>query len=182
MTSKSSLGHFLIFDLTKLGAAYHLINTFADEQEINVFEVSPVGTQAVLILTCRDLVSAQLIYNQCLSLCRSDILAAALVESMKDCVLSAYLSQQKPSLGENILVSEMQFFSQAFELAQKLIQADIALVDFRAVRTSPANLIITSTSHSAEVLNRFMTENAFVKMTLIPSVRPVLKSYFEILN
>lgn len=178
----NSLGHFLIFDLTKLGAAYQMINSFADEQAVRVFEVSPVGTQAVLILMSKDLISAQLVYSQCLSLYRSDVLASALVENVDDTILNAYLSQQKPALSSNLLVVEAQYFSKAFEIAKRITNADLAIVDFRAVRTSPANLIITSTSSSAEKLNQFMSENGFAKMTLIPEVQPVLKAYFEILG
>ncbi len=175
------MGHFLVFDLTKLGAAYQIINLFADEQTIHVFEISPVGTQALLILSCKDLVSAQLIYNQCLNLYRSDVLASVLIENVNDSILNAYLSQQKPSLSINILVIETQYFSHAFEAAKKLVQADSAVVDFRAVRTSPANLIVIGTNSSAENLNQFMLKNSFGKMTLVPDVQPVLKAYFEIL-
>lgn len=182
MTSNlSTLGHFLIFDLTKIGAAYQMINSFADEQAVRVFEISPVGNQALLILSCKDLISAQLVYNQCLSLYRSDVLASVIIENVNDSILNAYLSQQKPNLSSNILVIETQYFSHAFDAAKKLVQADIAVVDFRAVRTSPANLILTSTSSSPEILNQFMSKNSFTKMTLIPDLQPVLKAYFEIL-
>lgn len=164
-----------------MGAAYQIINLFADEQALHVFEVSPIGTQALLILSCKDLISAQLVYNECLSLHRSDVLASVIIENVNDSILNAYLSQEKPSLSTNILVIETQYFSHAFEAAKKLVQADIAVVDFRAVRTSPASLIVTGTNSSAENLNQFMSKNLFGKMTLIPDVQPVLKAYFEIL-
>lgn len=182
MKSLNNTDNLLVFDLTKLGAAYQIVNMFTDSEAIHVFEISPIGTQAVLILMSKDLILLQLIQNQCQSLYAADILSSSLVEKVQSHVLDPYLSQQKPHIESNLLFVETTFFSTAFKTAQNLVDKGLFILDFRAVRTSPPNLILTATSESVEKLNQFMLDYPQEKMTLIPKVQKKLKSFFVFEN
>ena len=177
----TSLENFLVFDLTKLGTAYQIINSFVDGENIQVFEISPIGLQSVLILMSKDLILLQLVHNQSLSLYKSEILSSAIIENIDAKILDPYLSQQNAKLKSNLLVFETNTFSSAFVKAKQLTDSDLVIIDFRAIRTSPPNLIIVATSDSIEKLNNFMDQNSNVKMTVIPKIENPLKSYFEIL-
>ena len=178
----TNLENLLVFDLTKLGSAYQIINSFVDDESIHVFEISPIGSQAVLILMSKDLILLQLVHNQSLSLCKSEILVSAIIEAVDSKILDPYLSQQSAKLQTNILVLETNSISSAYDIAKQQIASELVIVDFRAIRTSPPNLIITATCDSLEKLNVFMNQDSNVKMTLIPKIENPLKSYFEILS
>lgn len=179
--SLSNLSHFAIFDLSKVGTAYQIINSFVDEVTIHVFEICPLGSQAVLMLSSNDLIALQFIYNQCLTMHKADILNSAIIADLNSEIIETYLSQNKPQVAESILIVESEAFSAAFKFAKELAVAKVSLIDFRAVRTSPPHLIITATGKT-EVLAGFVNSNSMVKTTLIDQVQKPLKGYFEILN
>ena len=178
----NSSGHFLVFDLTKIGTAYQIINSFADADTVNVFEISPIGSQALLILMCKDLSASQLFYNQCISLFKSEIIDCVLIENIDDQVVDAYLSQNQSVLQSNMLVVETNTFAKAFLCAHKLQQKKLSVIDFRAVRTSPPNLIIVCSDELEQEMLNFMESNPFVKTTFIPQTSAILKSYFNIIK
>ena len=181
MKSLSNLSHFAIFDLTKIGAAYQVINSFVDDETILAFEICPLGSQAVLMLSSKDLIALQFVYNQCLTLHKSDILNSICIENLAPGILDAYLSQNKPQVAGSILIAESESFATAFGFAHKLAAQQVSLLDFRVVRTSPPNLIITATG-STVVLKEFVTSDSVIRTTLIDQVQKPLQAYFEILN
>ena len=180
MKSLSSFNHLATFDLSKVGTAYQIINSFVDDQVIHVFEISPMGSRAVLILVSQDLISLQVVYNQVLSMHKADILISTCIEMISPKILETYLSQNRTQMAASLLIVETDSFSMAFDFGQKLALKNIELVDFRVVRTGPPNIIITATG-SSEALNIFLTASSCVKTTLIDQVQKPLKAYFEIL-
>ncbi len=178
----SELGSLAVFDLAKVGTAYQIINSFVDNVTVRVFEISPIGTNAVLILNSKDQIALQFIFKQCQSLYRADILYSTLLKEVNSLVIEAYLSQNKPQVKKHILMAEVQNFSEAFLLAQKMSSAGLSFLDFRAVRTSPPNLIISSTTDDLAGVQVFLTSHDGAKITLIENVQNSLSQYFEILN
>ncbi len=177
----SDLSHFAIFDLTKIGTAYQIINSFVDDETIHAFEISPLGTKAVLMLNSKDLIALQFVYNQCLSRHKADILNATCIPDINIEIIETYLSQNQPQLATSLLIIETESFATAFNFAQSLALKNISLVDFRVIRTTPPNLIITATAATA-LLTPFLTASSVIKTTLIDQVQKSLRSYFEILN
>ena len=178
--SLSSIGHFIIFDLTKLGAAYQIINSVVDGDTIKTFEISPLGSQAVLILVSKDLISAQLILNQCMSLYKSDITDAAVVENVDQNILGPYLSQNFPKMDQAMLIVEINTFSKAFTIAKKFVNAEINIIEFRVIRTGPPSLVLVATNDNTEKLNNFMRVSDYSKMTLITDVQGSVSSLFQV--
>lgn len=176
------LKHALVLDLTKLGTAYQMINSFVDNEVVQAFEVSPCGTQAVLILTSDDLIALRFIEKECLSLFKMDILKISFLENIKEEILLTYLSQNVPVLQKHLAVIELNSFADSFTIAQNLTAEGLAIVDFRAVRTCPPNLILTVTSESLLKLTAISDWNFNFKVTVIGSVQKPLRSYFEILK
>jgi hypothetical protein len=173
--------HLLVFDLTKLGAAYQIINSFVDDDVVQAFEVSPIGTKAVLILVSNDLITMKFIEKECSAFFNSDILNSILIENIQHEVIHAYLSQNVPTVMNHLAVIEETSFADAFRLSAAAAAKEIQIVDFRAIRTGTPNLVITLTDHSIERLNQLSASNRFTKFTVIEKVQKSLKSYFEIL-
>ena len=69
----NKFNHLLAFDLSSYGAALSIINQFVDDQSTKVFEVSPSGQSAILILVSQDLIGLQVIKNEAISFYRSEI-------------------------------------------------------------------------------------------------------------
>lgn len=180
--SLSELGSLAIFDLTKIGTAYQIINSFVDNQVVQAFEISPIGTAALLILSSKDQISLQFIFKQCHSIYQTDILDSAYLSQIDAAVIEAYLSQNKPEVKKHILMAETQSFSEGFILIQKLSQAGLQILDFRAVRTAPPNLIISVTTNEIEKAQEFLKAYSHAKMTFIENVQRPLRQYYEILN
>ena len=80
----SLLGSFAIFDLTKVGTAYQIINSFVDDAVVHVFEISPIGTRAIIILVSQDKIALQFAYQQSMSFYKADILASVLIEDLNE--------------------------------------------------------------------------------------------------
>jgi hypothetical protein len=168
--------HLLSFDLTSYGAALSLINQFVDDEAIKVFEVSPLGHSAQLILLAKDLVSLQVVKAQSVGLLKSQILDSCLIENIHAELLPTYLSQNKTEVAKNIAIFEGGFVSTGFVLAQKLLLSDSKLLDFRIVRTNPKNVILTATSNQSTSYENLDIEK--FKKTIIENVQASLKNYF----
>ncbi len=169
--------HLLAFDLASYGAALGMINQFADDTTIKVFEVSPCGTSAILILLSADTMSLQIVKSQCETLFKSQIMSASIVENIHEDLLPVYLSQNKVELKSNLLILEGNWVSSAFELANTILLTGEQLVDFRIIRTFPKNVILTMTSTNNEIEK---IDSKDFKKTFIENLQPVLKSYYEL--
>ncbi len=169
--------HLLAFDLASYGAALSMINQFADDTTIKVFEVSPCGSSAILILLSTDIMSLKIMKSQSETLFKSQILSSSMVENIHENLLPTYLSQNKIELKSNLLILEGNHVSKAFELANLLLLLGEQLVDFRIIRTFPKNVILTLTSTKNEIEK--IDSNDF-KKTFIENLQPVLKSYYEL--
>jgi len=180
--SLTEFKHLLVLDLTKIGTAYQMINSFVDDEAVHVFEISPIGTNAVFILGANDLITLQLVQQQAVSFFKSDILNIRLIDDVHPTVLLAYLSQSSVALNKHIAVIEETSFALAFHAAQTAAKLGVGLVDFRAVRTGVPNLMITLTSDSIEKLAKAGELSSLSKFTMINDVQKPLRAYFEVLD
>lgn len=173
--------NFLVLDLSNLGSAYSIINRFVDNENIEVFEISPIGTAALLILNVNDSISSQLLYNNIKNEYKSDLMSMALITDIEPSVVKTYLSQSQAQIQKNLLILESSEVSRMFSVAQNAAtKGTIGLVDFRVIRTNPCNAVLVITS---DQISNLMTFKDFgVKTTLINDVQNSVKEYFEIIK
>lgn len=170
--------HLIALDLTSYGAAFAIINRFVDDDGIKVFEVSPCGQTAILILLAKEITSAQILISEIASFFKDQVLNIALIENAHTDLLPTYLSQNKTSLNKNLLILEGSSVALGLHLADKLLKQKYALVDFRVIRTFPKNVIISATTASmTELLD---IDCANFKKNYIEEVQISLKSFYEI--
>ncbi len=170
--------HLLVFDLSSYGAAFAMINQFVDDEAVKVFEVSPCGQAAILILLAKEIISLQIIKAEAAAIFSSQILATALIENIHADLLPTYLSQNKSPLNKAVAILEGSMIALGFSLAQKALLASNTLIDFRVIRTFPINVVITVSAESADSLVN--SDGYDFKKTYIDKVQPSLKSFYEI--
>lgn len=165
-------------DLTSYGAAFAIINRFVDDEGIKVFEVSPCGQAAILILLAKEINSAQILKSEIASFFKDQVLNIALIENSHADLLPTYLSQNKTSLSQNLLILEGSSIAVGLGLADKLLKQKHALVDFRVVRTFPKNVVISATA--VNMIELLDIDCADFKKNYIENVETPLKSFYEI--
>lgn len=170
--------HLISFDLSSYGVALAIINQFVDDKTIKVFEVSPCGQSAILILLATDNISIQIIKSGAASLFKSQILSCAVIENIHADLLPAYLSQNKAALAGSLMLLENPSVSAALGLADQLLKEKHLLVDFRVIRTFPKNVILTFSTEKLSYLNKLNLPD--FKKTSIENIQPSLKSFYEI--
>lgn len=170
--------HVLAFDLSSYGAALSIINQFVDDQSIKVFEVSPSGQTAILILVSQDLLGLQVIKNEAVSFYRSEILEFSMIENIHEDVIPVYLSQNKPGVSKTLVIVEGPFVSTALAIADQLVNHKNVLLDFRVIRTGPKNVILTVGSEDVAYFDTIDLPG--FKKTIIENIQPSLKAFFEI--
>lgn len=170
--------HVLTFDLTSYGSALSIINQFVDDKSIKVFEISPCGQAAILILVAEDFISLQIIKSEALSVYRSQILEFSIIENIHGDVLPTYLSQNKFGIGNSLAILEGASVAKALYLADQLVKNKNSLIDLRVIRTNPKSVILTI---APENLNYFDNFDGFdFKKTYIENIQPSLKAFYEI--
>ncbi len=169
--------HLLSFDLSSYGAGLSLVNQFVDNDGCKDFELSPCGNTAQLILLMRDTMVLKVVQESAISLLKSQILDMQLIENLQPQLLPCYLSQNKVALHKKLYVFEGPFVSSGLVLMQDLLNQGAQAVDFRIVRTSPKNVIVTVTSDSA--LDSKSADQLKFKMTLIDSIQNSLKDFYQ---
>lgn len=179
MGSQSSL---LVLDLSSYGSALAIINQFADGKNVVVFEVSPIGTAALLILEIKDRIASHLVKNEIGSFYKSSILSSRLLETFDTSLLKVYLSQNQDEVAKHLLIQEFSFVSEAFAAAQDLLTQQVRVIDFRVIRTFPMNVILTSTSDHIEKLVGIKNIGFPRAGTVVEKVEPVLKEYYQIVK
>jgi hypothetical protein len=170
--------HLCAFDLTSYGAALQMINQFVDDEGVKVFEVSPCGAAATLILLSKEVSVLQLLKAEAQKLFTDSISASVLIENLHADLLPVYLSQNKPILKKSLLVFENSFLSPLLQFADEILKKNISVVDFRLIRTFPVNAILTLTADSANALQTQMAPS--FKTTVIENIQPALRSFYEI--
>lgn len=170
--------HLIAFDLSSYGAALALVNQFVDNDGCRHFELSPCGGAAQLILAVRDTISLNIIRESAVSILKSQILDVQIIENIHPQLLPCYLSQTKVALQKRLYVFEGPFVASALVLMQELLKQGAEPVDFRVVRTSPKNVILTVTCDN--VLNTSAVEIAQFKKTEIEAIQPSLKDFFQV--
>lgn len=170
--------HIIAFDLSSYGAALAIINQFVDDEGVKVFEISPCGTSAILILLAQEINLAQLLKSEIISFFKAQVLNAHVVENIHCDLLPTYLSQNKALLQKNLLVLEGNSIATGLRLADRILKDKHALVDFRVVRTFPKNVILSiTTENNIQCLDLDISD---FRKTYIEGVQPVLKSYYEV--
>ena len=177
-----SQGSLLVLDLSSYGSALAIINQFCDGKGVEVFEVSPVGTAALLVLEIKDRIASTLLKNEIYSFHKSSILSFRLIENYDLKLLKVYLSQNQDLVLNHLLVQEFSFVSEAFAVAHELTSQNINIVDFRVIRTFPMNVILTSTSQSLDQLVKVKNVGVPRASTIIEKTEPVLKEYYQIVK
>lgn len=180
--SNNSYQFFVVLDLTSYGSALAILNQFADDDVVKVFEISPTGSAAFLLLATKNLVDAEVLASQIKKIYKDDILEIELILKTQEEVLQTYLSQNTPKLKKNLAVLELDRISKAFFIANETVKNGMSLVDFRVVRTFPCNIILTITSDETSELLSIKNKYHFLKTTIISDVQSTLKSYFEIIK
>jgi hypothetical protein len=179
LDNQSSL---LILDLSSYGSALAIINQFCDGKSVEVFEISPIGTAAILILEIKDRIASTLLKNEILSFFKSSILSSRLIEKYDLRILKVYLSQNNDSISNHLLIQEFSFVSEAFVAAQELLSKNISVIDFRVIRTFPMNIILTSSDDSMAKLVESKNLGSPRVATLIEKVEPTLKEYYQVVK
>lgn len=184
MQPMNQYNHLLAFDLSSYGVALAIINQFADDEAVKVFEVSPCGQSAILILLAKDANVLVILNAEIESTFKSQILASSLIENTHGDLLPTYLSQNKVVLHKSLIILEGSSVAMGLALAHKALEEKNTLVDFRVIRTFPKNVVITLTTEAPEANNRWMSlDDGFdFKKTYIENIQPLLKSYFEIVS
>lgn len=170
--------HLLAFDLTSYGSALAVINKYVDDENVKVFEVSPCGQSAILILLAKEPMALQVVKTESLAMLKSQILESCVIENVHTDLLPTYLSQNKTSLQKVMAVLEGGLVSSGLFLANELLIEGLSLVDFRVIRTHPKNVVITVTANSAMAMAHF--QNLDFKYTYIEDIQPALKAFYEI--
>lgn len=172
----------LVLDLSSYGSALAIINQFCDEKNVEVFEVSPVGGAAILILEIKDLIASTLLKNEIFSFYKNSILSFRLIEGVDQKLLRIYLSQNQDLVLNHLLIQEFSFVSEAFAAAQELLSNKVSVIDFRVVRTFPMNVILTSTAENLNQLLALKNLGSPRVATVVEKVEPVLKEYYQIVK
>ncbi len=175
-------GSLLVLDLTSYGSALSIINQFCDGKNVDVFEISPAGTAATLILEIKDRISSTLLKNEIFSFYKSSILSFKLVEGFELNLLKVYLSQNQALVLKHFLVQEFSFLSDGFAAANELLLQNINVIDFRVIRTFPLSAIVTSTSNSLEKLVSIKNIGSPRVATIIENVEPALQDFYQIIK
>lgn len=170
--------HLLALDLTCYGAALAIINEFVDDEGIKVFEVSPCGQSAILILVAKESVSLQVIKAEATSIFKAEILSAVVIENIHEELLPTYLSQNNVALSKSLVILECSSVATGLRSADKLLKDKHTIADFRIIRTFPKNVILTISGENVGELSSFV--NPGVKKTYIENVRSSLRSFYEI--
>lgn len=174
----NTYNHLLAFDLSSYGAALSIVNQFVDDKTIKVFEVSPCGQTAILILISSDLVGLRVVQSEAVSFYRSEILESSFIENIHGDVVPTYLSQNKPGIGNTLVIFEGPFVSAALTIADRLVKQGNVLIDFRIIRTSPKNVILTVGTENLSYFKSFNYPG--FKKIFIEKLQPSLKAFFEI--
>lgn len=171
--------HLLALDLSSYGSALAIINQFCDDDQIKVFEISPVGYAGLLILLIKEETAADILKNEVISFFKSNLLSVELLKNFDSRILEIYLSQNKSEVSTSLLIQEFSFVSQAFKAAHALLVKDIQLIDFRVIRTYPLNAILISTAIEGTHLIQHKDQLGLRSSMLIDHVEPVLKQFFQ---
>lgn len=170
--------HLLALDLSSYGAALAIVNQFVDDAAVKVFEISPCGQSAVLILVSKENISLQIIKAETNSIFRSQVLSSALIENVHEELLPTYLSQNKARLSHSLIILESSSVATCFFMADKLLKAKYSLIDFRVVRTFPKNVILSvGTDNLSQPIN---FSGLDFKKTYIENIQPILKNFYEV--
>lgn len=175
----NSLSNLLCFELTKLGAAYQIIQSEVDNALLYVFEISPTPGGAILILTSDSAQNAQLSLKKIIANFKEYILFSTHVTLAQPNVLEAYLSQNTPLCAQQIAFFETQSVVEGFQIAAQLDQSNVQVLDFRVLRSTTTKVIIIATDNE---LKEKIAPLKRYQPILIEQPSKVVKSFFEIQN
>ena len=71
--------NLLVLDLTSYGAAFAVLNRFVDDEQVKVFEISPIGQKAVLMLLLQDEITATILQKEIKIFFSNEIISSGLI-------------------------------------------------------------------------------------------------------
>ena len=95
-------------------------------------------------------------------------------------ILETYLSQKQEAVLSQLCIAEFSVVSDAFLWLHRILKQNINLVDFRIIRTSLLNVIITISSNDSSWHKQIEQATTCGKLHFIDKVEAVTRSYFEL--
>ncbi len=172
--------NLLVLDLTSYGAAFAVLNRFVDDEQVKVFEISPIGQKAVLMLLLQDEITATILQKEIKIFFSNEIISSGLIINFDQKVLETYLSQKQEAVLSQLCIAEFSVVSDAFLWLHRILKQNINLVDFRIIRTSLLNVIITISSNDSSWHKQIEQATTCGKLHFIDKVEAVTRSYFEL--
>lgn len=168
----NSINHFLIFDLDSIGAAYSLINSYADGEVIHILSIETRTQKSVgLILASNDLIALKVVEGESKSFFRNNITNNVLIENMPEDIYQAYFEKKSDLDLANLLVVEFESISEVFKFAAKAVQNQMEIVSVQALASG---FVLNISSESLVELNKLMQDAPNKKATLIENIKPAL--------
>lgn len=171
----------LVLDLFSYGSALSILNQYVDDDQIKVFEISPTGSAATLILWIRDVMTANVLKKDIESQFKASLHSVSLIENLNEELLPTYLSQKQGPLFKKMLVAESNSLANSFLVADGSLKENYSLVDFRVVRTHPKNVILIFSADDFKINFIETLQEKDFHLTQIDHLSATLKSYFEII-
>lgn len=145
------------------------MNDLADSNQISVFELSPTPAGGILILGSENATSLEIFYSEQRKKYSTTILYSCFIQNLKNEIIPAYLSQNTPTAISNLGFFESTSLCDGLLAAQRILNENCQLIDFRVIR-SILNKTILVFNYTSEQSDLIKIQN--------PSRQTI--SYFEI--
>jgi hypothetical protein len=106
------------------------------DSDFFVFEVSPTPAGGVLILVSNVAVKLSTFYSTEKLAATATLFDSCLIQNVSPQIIEAYLSQNRTTPIKNLNFFETNSLSQSFLYAQKIIEANGEIIDFRVIRST----------------------------------------------
>jgi hypothetical protein len=138
-----NFGSLVCFEFSKYSTCFQVINQIAAADDITVFEISPTPSGGILVLTAKHKNTAlENIFQRQRDSLSSMILNCCYIEKLHTDLLTAYLSQNKPSNIPNLYFFETDSLADALSRAQSALNENANIIDFRVIRSTHNRCIL----------------------------------------
>lgn len=142
------LKNFLFLELTSLGFAYALIQKFADETQIKVFEASPTPRGSILILVSPSTEALRAVLTNISGATefQTQIENTWLGEGLSERLIEAYLNQILAPLKENLVLFESESICESVKATALALDNNFEICEFRILRSAVYKCIVSLTT------------------------------------
>lgn len=154
------LKHGLFLELKSLGFAYSIVQKYANNDQVKVFEASPTPRGAILILTSMSIDFLQAIIEN-LNQQNAFIENLWLAENLSEKLIEAYLNQVLAPLQDNLVLLESESVCEAVRAVTTAINNAVEICEFRILRSTIYKCIVSLTTS----LTQFEIEKLFSDAT-----------------